>query len=197
MWTVAQVSVEGDSQEPHGVYLVDNVAIEANWRDGPVVFVTRDYHCLRFWRLELDLPRCTPVCQVVDAHSEFLTFSCTCLNRWQSRVKGRVVSVCGWVHAVRQNVCSIINVDKEKGWTEDASLGYPSSNWEGLGGSTANNDLERSVGKKSFVVQDEPSSCLGADGSAHRSSFDRAQRQRSGRRRAFSSSHMRSGRRCS
>ena len=45
MWTVAQVSVEGDSQEPHGVYLVDNVAIEANWRDGPVVFVTRDYQC--------------------------------------------------------------------------------------------------------------------------------------------------------
>ena len=37
---------------------------------------------------------------------------------------GRVVSVCGRVHAVRQNVCSIINADKEKGWTEDASLGY-------------------------------------------------------------------------
>ena len=46
MWTVAQVSVSGDSQEPQGVYLVDNVAIEADWRDGPVVFVTRDYHCL-------------------------------------------------------------------------------------------------------------------------------------------------------
>ena len=48
MRTVAQVSVEGDSQEPHGVYLVDNVAIEADWKDGQVVFVTRDYHCLRF-----------------------------------------------------------------------------------------------------------------------------------------------------
>ena len=48
MRTVAQVSVEGDSQEPHGVYLVDNVAIEVDWKDGPVLFVTRDYHCLRF-----------------------------------------------------------------------------------------------------------------------------------------------------
>ena len=42
MWTVASVSVEGDSQEPQGVYLIDNVAIEADWRDGPVVFVTRN-----------------------------------------------------------------------------------------------------------------------------------------------------------
>ena len=48
MWTVAQVPVEGDSQKPHDVKLVDNVAIEADWRDGPVVFVTREYHCLRF-----------------------------------------------------------------------------------------------------------------------------------------------------
>ena len=37
MWTGAQVSVEGDSQEPHSVYLVDNMAIEADWRDGPIV----------------------------------------------------------------------------------------------------------------------------------------------------------------
>ena len=73
MWTVARVSVKGNSQEPQGVYLVNNMAIEADWRDGPVVFVhvTRNHHCLRFRWLELDLPRCTPVCQVVDAHLEF------------------------------------------------------------------------------------------------------------------------------
>ena len=43
------------------------------------------------------------------------------------------------------------------------------------------------------MVQDEPSSCPGADGSAHCPSSDRARRHRSGRRRtSSSSSHMRS-----
>ena len=42
------------------------------------------------------------------------------------------------------------------------------------------------------MAQDEPSSCPGGDGSAHCPSSDRARRQRSGRRRTSSSSHMRS-----
>ena len=48
-----------------------------------------------------------------------------------------------------------------------------------------------------FLVQDEPSSCPGAVESAHCSSSDRARRRRSGQRRTYSSSHMRSGRRFS
>ena len=49
----------------------------------------------------------------------------------------------------------------------------------------------------SFLVHDEPSSCPGAFRSAHCSSSGRARRWRSGRKRTSSSSHLRSGRRCS
>ena len=80
------------------------------------------------------------MCQVVGAHLELFDIQSQ-MTEWRKRSCRQRM----WL-GTRWNVGSIIHVDKEKGWAKDASLGYPSSNWEGLGGSTSNDDLQRSVG---------------------------------------------------